>query len=193
MRVTGPGQSALLLLDVIEILKTFRVPYAIIGAFAASFHGVVRASLDADAIISLRSSRADAKVLLDALHKAGVKSRYRTGEARDPIGGVITVEDRFHNRVDLVMKIRGMTEAVFARAIEVKFMGERIRVIGVEDFIAMKLFAGSPKDVSDVVGVLRVSYDRIDLTLLKELATPYGKDTLRHLDALLQEHAPSAD
>ena len=190
MRATGPGQSALLLLDVIEILKTFRVPYAIIGAFAASFHGVVRASLDADAIISLQSSQADAEALLHALRKAGVKSRYRRGEARDPIGGVIAVEDRFHNRVDLVMKIRGMTDAVFARTIDVEFMGERIRVIGVEDFIAMKVFAGNPKDVSDVVGVLRVSHDRIDVALLKQLVKPYGRATLRTLESVLRAHAP---
>lgn len=135
MRATGSGQSALLLLDVITILKRFRVPYAIIGAFAASFHGVVRASLDADAIISLRSSQADAEVLLDALHKAGVKSRYRTGEARDPVGGVIAIEDRFHNQ--------------------------------------------------------RVSYDRIDMTLLKALVKPYGTATLHQLDSVLRARHPN--
>ena len=189
MRAAGPGQSALVLLDVIEILKTFHVPYAIIGAFAASFHGVVRASLDADALISFHAGQTEITALINAIRKAGLKSRYRKGEARDPIGGVIAIEDRFHNRVDLLMKIRGMTDAVFSRTVEAEFMNERIRVIGVEDFIAMKVFAGSSKDVSDIVGVLRVSYDRVNVALLKQLVQPYGKDARRTLDSLLRQHA----
>lgn len=178
----------LLLLDVIDILNALDVPYAIIGAFAASFHGVVRASLDADALIAFQTGQTDVTALVSALRKAGVESRHRKGEARDPIGGVITIEDRFHNRVDLLMKIRGITDAVFSRTIEAKFMGGRIRVVGVEDLIAMKVFAGSPKDVSDVVGVLQVSYHRIDLALLKRLVRPYGKGVGRQLDSLLRRH-----
>ena len=59
MRAKGPGQSALLLLDVIGVLNALRVPYAIVGAMAASFYGVVRASLDADAVVSLRAGRVE--------------------------------------------------------------------------------------------------------------------------------------
>lgn len=48
MKINKSGQSALLLLNVIQVLNKLQVPYAIIGAFAASYYGVVRASLDAD-------------------------------------------------------------------------------------------------------------------------------------------------
>jgi len=48
MRAQRPGESALLLLDAIEILVRQDVPYAVMGAMAASVHGVVRASMDAD-------------------------------------------------------------------------------------------------------------------------------------------------
>lgn len=191
MRATGSGQSALLLLDVIDVLTTLRVPYAVIGAVAASFHGVVRASMDADAVISLTPNESDLKGVVDALRNAGLKSSSRIGDNRDPIGGVIHVEDRFHNRVDLLVKIRGVTEAVFTRTIETAFMQSRIRVIGIEDFIAMKIFAGSPKDVSDAIGVLRVSYDRIDLTLLRRLVQPYGAHARRTLESLLRTSGPS--
>lgn len=54
MRTTAPGQSALLLLDVISMLNERHIPYAVIGAFAASFYGMVRASVDADAVISIQ-------------------------------------------------------------------------------------------------------------------------------------------
>jgi hypothetical protein len=190
MRAKGPGQSALLLLDVIDVLQHRHIPYAIIGAFAASFYGVVRASLDVDAVISLHPGQADVTVLRSTLHNAGLKSTYRRGEATDPVGAVLNVEDGFHNRVDLLMRIRGTSEAIFARTIDAAFMKARIRVMGLEDFIAMKIFAGSPKDLHDVTGVLHVSYDRVNLTLLKAVVQPYGKDALRKLESLLQAHRP---
>lgn len=186
MRATGPGQSVLLLLDVIDVLNTLHVPYAIVGAFATSFYGVVRASLDADAVISLPSSQADVRRLRDALRKAGLTSTYRKGDLKDPIGAVVNVHDCFRNRVDLLMDIRGMAEATFARTIEAGFMQVRIRVIGLEDFIAMKIFAGGPTDLHDVSGVFKISRDRIHLPLLKELVQRYGKEAGRTLQSFLR-------
>ena len=52
MKANGPGESSLLLLDVIKQLDVCAVPYLVVGAFAASFYGAVRASLDADSVIS---------------------------------------------------------------------------------------------------------------------------------------------
>jgi len=186
MKAKGSGQSALLLLDVISVLNRHHIPYAIIGAFAASFHGVVRASMDADAMISLEPTRMDVRALMGHLRKAGFKSIDRRGDVHDPIGAVIHVQDGFKNRVDLLMNIRGMAEDVFTRVIETDFMGTRIRVIGVEDFIAMKIFAGSPRDLSDAAGVLKVSGDRMDMTLAKSLVRKYGKGALDKLASLLK-------
>jgi len=186
MSATGPGQSASLLLDVIGVLQELRIPYAVIGAMAASFHGVVRASLDVDAMISLSPGRTEREALYDALRRAGLKCTVRTGDAGDPIGAVIRVEDRFQNRVDLLTGIRGVMEAVFSRTIDAGFMGAHIRVVGLEDFIAMKVFAGSPKDLGDAAGVLRVSSKQVDVTLLKALVRPYGRRALRLLEALLR-------
>lgn len=188
MRATTPGQSALLALDVIDVLKARQVPYAIVGAFAASFYGVVRASMDVDAIVSLRPGQADIKTLTDALQAAGLKTTYRTGDAGDPVGAVLNVEDAFRNRVDLLMEIRGLPEAAFSRTVEANFMNARIRVIGLEDFIAMKLFAGSPRDLDDVAGAWKVSFDRIQLPLLQELVKPYGRDASQRLEGFLREH-----
>ena len=57
MKINGPGESPLLLLNVIKLLDKFDIPYAIVGAFAASFYGLVRASLDADAVISVEKKK----------------------------------------------------------------------------------------------------------------------------------------
>ena len=57
MKPTAPGQSAVLLLDVIESLEKLDIPYAVVGALAASFYGLIRASLDADAVLSLHGTK----------------------------------------------------------------------------------------------------------------------------------------
>ena len=52
MRTSRSGESALLLLDVVDRLLAQKIDYAVIGALAASIHGVVRASMDADVLLS---------------------------------------------------------------------------------------------------------------------------------------------
>ena len=53
MRTNASGESALLLLDVVQVLSKEQVDYAIVGAMAASVYGVIRASRDADALLSI--------------------------------------------------------------------------------------------------------------------------------------------
>lgn len=187
MRTTAPGQSALLLLDVIDLLNKRHIPYAIIGAFAASFYGMVRASLDADAVISIRNSQ-DGANLCRELQTQGFSIARRSGDPDDPIAEVINVQDLFHNRVDLLIGIRGMSQEVFQRVEVAQFMDSSIKIVSLEDFIAMKIFAGSPKDIQDVIGVLEVSNNKINAGFLKELSAQYGKECTARLQTLLKDH-----
>jgi predicted nucleotidyltransferase len=187
MRTTAPGQSALLLLDIIDILNERAVAYAIIGAFAASFYGVVRASLDADAVISIQTAQDAIDLCQDVLVKNFVVD-HRRGDRDDPIAAVINIQDRFHNRVDLLIGIHGMTQELFGRVQTAPFMGSLIKIVGLEDFIALKIFAGSPKDTQDIIGTLKVSGQKIDLNLLKQLTSSYGADGLQKLEIILKEH-----
>ena len=187
MRASSPGQSALLLLDVIDVLNRLDIPYAVVGALAASFHGTMRASMDADAVIFLQSSESkkDPQILIRRLIKTGFKAACRYGDCDDPIAGVINVEDHHNNRVDLLLGVRGMSADAFSRAVDTPFSGSRIRIIGLEDFVAMKIFAGSPKDIEDAKNAIKVSAEKIDKALLKEFTQSYGKDELKVLEILL--------
>lgn len=60
----------------------------------------------------------------------------------------MALTDQFGNRVDLLVGLCGLEDAVFTRVIEVAFEGEALRVVGAEDFIAMKVFAGGPQDIA---------------------------------------------
>jgi len=186
MRTTAPGQSALLLVDIIEILDQKKIPYAIIGAFAASFYGVVRASVDADAVVSLLT-RQDSMDLCEDLKANGLKVEDRRGDVDDPIARVINIKDRFSNRVDLLMGIRGMQQEAFSRAKKVNFLEVPIKIVSLEDFIAMKIFAGNPIDISDVKGVLEVSGAKINMKILERLTAAYGADCLKKLKVILRK------
>ncbi len=187
MKAKGSGQSSLLLLDVIIVLDKLDIPYAIVGAMAASFYGVVRASMDADAVISVDESQPHVKDLLSECKKRRWKVIHRRGDEADPIGAVINIQDHYNNRVDLLIGIRGMKPDVFSRARVSSFLGSQIRIIAIEDFIAMKIFAGGQLDIQDVIGVFKVSGEKIDRVLLKKAVAHYGKKASAALNSLLHD------
>lgn len=189
MRSNGPGQSALLLLDVVERLVKDGIDYAVIGAIAASVHGIVRASFDADALVFV--SRQKLKNLAADFASSGLQIEIREGDIDDPIPALLAITDSHGNRVDLLAGLRGLEPAAFSRAIVVPFKGSEMRVIGREDFIAMKLYAGGPQDIADARNALLLATDSLDMSLLRNLAERFGREAATALQTLLEELKPS--
>jgi len=183
MRARGRGESALLLLDVVDILQKQGVDYAVIGAMAASVHGSIRATADADALLSATLARL--RQIEKALTKAGLETQLRNGAAEDPIPALLAVSDRHGNRVDLLAGLRGLDPDALSRAITVPFMGTTIRVIGREDFIAMKCFAGGPQDLADARQALAISDSRVNIDLLRRTTRRFGRAAMDALEQLL--------
>jgi hypothetical protein len=147
VRAIRAGQSALLLLDAVDVLTARKIPYAVIGAMAASVHGIVRASMDAGAVLSLTIQETPS--LEREFRAAGLQTELRRGDPDDPIAGVLSLTDVYRNRVDLLVGLRGLDPGAFSRTIELIFHEARLRVVGLKDFIAMKVFAGGPQDLAD--------------------------------------------
>jgi hypothetical protein len=183
MRTRRPGESALLLLDVVDLLAREQVGYAVIGAMAASVHGVLRASMDADAVLSLTTQQLGP--LQQRFRDAGFVTELRRGDLGDPIGAVLALSDEFSNRVDLLVGLRGLENEAFQRAIDVAFQGGALRVVCIEDFIAMKLFAGGPQDLADARYALAAGQSTVDRELLWRLTARYGRDAMAELQKLL--------
>lgn len=183
MRASAPGQSALLMADVAESLAKRGVRYAVIGAMAAAAHGVVRASLDADAIVALQVREAQA--LRESLVGDGYDVALRSGDVDDPIPGLIEIRDRYGNRVDLLLGLRGMDPELLSRTLPVRLGGVELAIVGREDFIAMKAYAGGPVDLADARAVIDLGRDSLDAELLRRLAQRFGRDTLGIVEGLL--------
>ena len=75
-----------------------------------------------------------------------------------------------------------------SRAVSANLLEKDVRIIGAEDLIAMKLFAGGGQDLEDVRNVLDVSGDKLDIPLLKKLTRRYGVEEARALASLLKKH-----
>jgi hypothetical protein len=183
MRPRGPGESALLLLDAVDVLNSEGVRYAVVGALAASVHGAVRASMDADVLIA--ASLQEVTAIAAAFGKAGFRSVLSRGGPEDQIPAVITLRDAYDNRVDVLVGLRGLDPEAFSRTIEVPFHGGRLDFIGREDLIAMKVFAGGPIDLLDAQRAVAADPDSLDLALLRRLATGFGKAASASLESIL--------
>jgi hypothetical protein len=184
MRAQRPGESALLLLDAIDSLARSNVSYAVVGAMAASVHGLVRASMDADAILAVHSD--ELAVLERRFREDGFATELRYGDAVDPIAAVLTLTDAHANRVDFLVGIRGLDAGAFSRAVEIPFHGERLRIIGLEDFVAMKLFAHGSQDIADANAALEAAGTAADIALLRKLAARFGPETSEALEGVLR-------
>jgi hypothetical protein len=183
MTARAPGQSALLLLDVVQVLTKANIDYAVIGAMAAAVHGSIRATTDADALLSI--TLANLGKLETTLRKAGFTTALRRGDPEDPIPALLGVSDSQGNRADLLAGLRGLDPKAFSRTVTVPFQGLSLREIGSEDFIATKCFAGGPQDMADARAALQNPGERIDRDLLRRATRRFGRAAADLLEQLL--------
>jgi hypothetical protein len=183
VRTSQAGQSGLLFLDIVEILQREKVDYAVIGAFALSVHGAIRGTMKVDAVVS--ASMRQLTKLRTAFDRAGFLSELRRGDPHDPIPAMLVLRDAYENRVELLGGLRGMDPQVFARTIEVPFMGVQLRIVGREDFIAMKCFAGGPQDILDARSAYQDAQGPVDLDLLRTVTRRFGRPAADNLEIVL--------
>ena len=183
MRTDRAGQSALLFLDVVEILQREDVDYAVIGAFALSVHGAVRGTTDVDAL--LFTTPQQLATLQTVFDRAGFATELRRGDADDPIPAMLVLSDGHNNHVELLGGLRGMDPAVFSRTVEVPFFGVNLRIAGREDLIAMKCFAGGPQDILDAQSAYRSAQGPVDLDLLRTVTRRFGREAADNLEQVL--------
>jgi hypothetical protein len=127
--------------------------------------------------------------MAENIRAAGLQVLIRRGDADDPIRQVLIVTDTHDNTVDLLWGIRGMDKGVMDRRRTSSLLGAVVKLIGPEDFIAMKLFAGGPKDLGDVQGVMEISGETLDIPLLKKVVRNYGTEEERTLTEFLKQFA----
>lgn len=183
MRATGPGQSVPLLLDVVSVLEEHGIEYGVVGALALACYGAVRATTDADALVSVSLTKL--AELEKIFRETGLKAELRRGDFDDPIPALLAISDEFGNCVDLLGGLRNLDPGAFKRTRAVPFSGTTLRIIGREDFIAMKCFAGGPQDILDAQEVIRGVDGPVDVDLVRRITRRFGRPAADVLERLL--------
>jgi predicted nucleotidyltransferase len=127
----------------------------------------------------------EARALQQSLIDEGYEVALRTGDVDDPIPGSLEIKDRYANRVDLLLGLRGMDPELLNRTRQVRLGEVILAIVSRDDFIAMKAFAGGPVDLADARAVINLDRESLDLELLRRLAQRFGRDAAQVVDDLI--------
>jgi hypothetical protein len=155
-------------LELFSALDRHKVDYLLIGGLAVSLHGVERATMDVDITVAMTPSNLAAlietakdlklspvlPVPLESLSNIQVLREWheqRNLEAfalRTPELAGVTIDVLLFPPVDFA----GMT----ARAVQFDVAGTVIKVVSIDDLIALKRAVGRPIDISDIEHLQRI-------------------------------------
>lgn len=142
-----------LLVGVVDVLGRSRVRYALVGAGAMAAHGVARSTFDVDLLTT--DCRVLAATFWQALAgKEGVSVDVRTGDAEDPLAGIVRTASDGERRVDVVVGRPGWQDDVIGRAQPISVQGVTVPVVTIADLVVLKLYAGGSQDAWDIEQLL---------------------------------------
>ncbi|MCO5114497.1 MAG: hypothetical protein M9899_10025 [Bdellovibrionaceae bacterium] len=146
----------MLLYEVIDILKSHRLKYALVGGYALALHGIIRATVDVDLVLNLTLS--DFEHAEKALMKIGLKSRLPIRaqdvikmrkeyiENRNLMAWSFVDYQNPSRQVDILI-----TENLSDLDVEsVSVSGRKISVVSLEGLLKMKLKSHRDKDQLDI-------------------------------------------
>jgi hypothetical protein len=182
----SPSEESLLLAESIRaICAEEGIELLLIGAVALAAHGYPRQTEDIDFAVALPP--AELPALARALERSGAQADLVLPDARDPLGGVITLTREGLAPIQIVnfdnspsggfprLVRDALVRATFSDGIVGKFPA-------VEDLVLFKLYAGGPKSQLDILELLTRA--KVDLRVLRERAAGYRMS--EPLNAVLQ-------
>jgi hypothetical protein len=146
-------------------LERHGITYMVVGGQAVLIHGEPRLTRDVD--ITLGTGPEQVGVMLDILASFGWRVL-----VDDPVDFVRKtmvlpcVEPESGLRIDFIFSFTPYEREALKRAIRVNLDGTDIRFASVEDLIIHKVFAGRPRDLEDVRGIL-LKNKNLDLAYLR--------------------------
>jgi len=155
-------------LELFSALDRHHVDYLLIGGLAVSLHGVERATMDVDITVAMNPANLDALIEtakelkltpmlpvpleslsdIELLREWHAQRNLEAFALRTPQLAGVTIDVLLFPPVDFA----GMT----ARAVEYDVAGTAIRVVSIDDLIALKQAVGRPIDLSDIEHLQRI-------------------------------------
>ena len=180
--IAPPVRSAVadLLADLARAFDALGIPWYLFGAQAAIVYGVARLTADVD--VTVRPPATPTGDWLAALEQYGFERRFADPAFVDQTRVLPVVHIGTGLPVDIVLAGPGLEEDFLRRAVVQSIDGVPVPVVEIADLVTLKIFAGRPKDLEDVVTLLRVHGDGIDAdrvrTVLARLEDALGQSDL---------------
>lgn len=160
--------------DLAEVFDRLQMPYALGGALAANYWGVVRSTQDIDCLVAIPAVKY--QLLAEALQSIGCRMRDLSGKVVEVSGGQLRTEAvdkkfiecfRHSLRVELFVPVVPLQSEVLRRAVRMPLDGREVPITSAEDMILLKLAFHRAKDLQDIRGILWVQRGKLDLDYLR--------------------------
>jgi hypothetical protein len=155
-------------LDLFAALDRHKVDYLLIGGLAVSLHGVERSTMDVDITVAMNPDNLGALIdtamelkltpvlpvpleslsNIELLREWHVQRRLEAFALRTPELAGVTIDVLLFPPVEF--------DGMSARAVEFEIAGTAIKVVSIDDLIALKSAVGRPIDISDVEHLQRI-------------------------------------
>ena len=175
------------LLKLTRSLDSLRVPYAVVGSLASSYHGIPRSTNDVDVVAALRAEHV--VPLVAALEDEFYLDVRAVSEAVDDRRSFNIIDKQTFDKIDTFV-LRGETwrqQQVRRRhrvVLAPDLLDGEVYVSSAEDTVLGKLEwyelggRASDRQWRDIIGVLRVQGEALDLEYLQRWAARIGLEDL---------------
>ncbi len=162
-------------------LREGGIPFMLIGGQAVLLHGQARLTEDIDVTLGVTPDELPAlEMICRQLELRPLPEDLEDFVRQTFVLPALHADTRI--RVDFIFSTTLYERQAIARAVEVELKGVPVPFASVEDLILHKLFAGRPRDIEDIHGVVRRKGTEIDWAYLsrwaREFASVPGRESL---------------
>lgn len=155
-------------------LEEREIPFMLIGGQAVLLHGEPRLTQDVDVTLGVSPDRVQEILEIVEAARLVVLPEEPAAFARETF--VLPAEEPETGlRVDFIFSTTPYESQAIDRAVRVEMEGVEVPFAAVEDLLLHKLFAGRPRDLEDVVGVVRRKGPDIDWEYVRRWAEEFAR------------------
>jgi sugar/nucleoside kinase (ribokinase family) len=173
---------------IVASLRETGTASAVIGAIALAFHGYARATQDVDLATHV-DPRTVLRDIARTLQQQGYTTRLILPDVEDPLGGVLTVTGDDFDAVQVVNFYNPWAAAnnpgeSSIQAAAASIPGYDLPVVDVPHLVALKLYAGGPRNQSDVLELIERNRD-VDRIEIRRVCEQF--DLVAEIDEMLRD------
>jgi predicted nucleotidyltransferase len=184
-----------------DVFDRLQMRYAVGGALANNYWGVLRATEDVDCLISLPA----VKYQLFADDLAAIQCTLQDENQRSVEITVPRLLAQVQSRkliecfmplnsgkvrIELFVPAVALQDEILRRAVPIQMGGHEVRITTAEDMILLKLAFHRVKDLQDVRGILWIQRGKLDLDYLRQWsARTHDLDVQQEMEKLIAEYS----